>query len=126
MISEPIRMLVGKPYGEPYHCGTLAALALREYGVDVGEISETEPDEILGVIARAGLTRAEDPADGDLLLFRLPHRFANPASHHHVGVMVENPVFIHAMIGHGVALHSLAQAFWRRYLVSAFRRPVHG
>ena len=83
--------------------------------------SEPQGDERLWAAALRHLTPARDPANGDVLLFRM--RDVGVAKH--LGLAAtgpHGPTFIHAMSGRGVVESALTDP-WARRIVARFTWP---
>lgn len=113
--------------------GLLRGVWRRIYGTEpevipayTADWSEAAREERLWAAAQRVLQakRLDDPAPGDVLLFRM--RDGGVAKHLGIaGAVGPDPSFVHAYSGHGV-IESPFSAPWRRRVVARFSFPERG
>lgn len=99
---------------------------LDDVGTYTADWSEPQGDERLWRAANAKLAPKDinDPAAGDVMLFRMRHGSVAK----HIGLQAEvgeSPTFIHAYHGHGVLENAFSMP-WQRRLVARFAFPRRG
>lgn len=122
--------LLGLPFGEPWHCGTLVLECLRLLGTPAGGADPCAGEDRLPEEIAAACDPVTDVTrPGDVLLFRIRNRWDPGVEQNHVAILVDSEHrFLHVMHGRRVELHSLSSAFWSRHLVGTFRprSALHG
>jgi cell wall-associated NlpC family hydrolase len=113
--------LVGLPCGEPFDC---AGIVLEVYRRAGRPIRAPETESVLAELERAGFSFVEvgEPLRPlDVLVFARPSLDEADATTHHLGVVLEPPRFLHAIVGGGVRTDSVERTLWRRSLLGGYR-----